>query len=131
LFPGAFSIEPFEGSRWRSRQMKPEHVSKTLEVMAIAGLYDDSGKWLCHTGLPGKFGIAVISPPLDDAGNRARAQRDIANISNALGRKPYGAKPRWHRLIQCGSVIIRTQMNTDKNSILLGISPVAQTSDPA
>jgi glutaminase len=88
--------------------MKPEHVSKVLAVMAIAGLYDDSGKWLYHTGLPGKsgvgggiiavspgkFGIAVISPPLDDAGNSVRAQRAIADISNALGGNPYSAKPR-------------------------------------
>jgi glutaminase len=71
-------------------------------VMATAGLYDDSGKWLYHTGLPaksgvgggliavspGKFGIAVVSPPLDDAGNSVRAQRAIAAISQALGGNP-------------------------------------------
>ena len=80
--------------------------AKDLAVMATAGLYDDSGKWLYHTGLPaksgvgggiiavspGKFGIAVISPPLDDAGNSVRAQRAIEAISNALGGNPY-AKP--------------------------------------
>jgi glutaminase len=72
-------------------------------VMATAGLYDDSGKWLYHTGLPaksgvgggiiavspGKFGIAVVSPPLDDAGNSVRAQRAIADISNALQGNPF------------------------------------------
>ena len=86
--------------------MKPENVSKVLAVMATAGLYDDSGKWLYHTGLPaksgvgggiiavspGKFGIAVISPPLDSAGNSVRAQKAIADISNALGGNPYSAK---------------------------------------
>jgi len=41
-----------------------------------------------------KFGIAVVSPPLDDAGNSVRAQRAIADISNALGGNPYAAKPR-------------------------------------
>ena len=65
-----------------------------LAVMATAGLYDDTGKWLYHTGLPaksgvgggiiavapGKFGIAVISPPLDEAGNSVRAQKAIAEI---------------------------------------------------
>lgn len=80
-------------------------VPGILAVMATAGLYDDSGKWLYHTGLPaksgvgggiiavspGKFGIAVVSPPLDDAGNSVRAQRAIADISNALGGNPYGA----------------------------------------
>ena len=78
-------------------------VPQVLAVMATAGLYDDSGKWLYHTGLPaksgvgggiiavspGKFGIAVISPPLDDAGNSVRAQRAITEISNALGGNPY------------------------------------------
>ena len=78
-------------------------VPSVLAVMSTAGLYDDSGKWLYHTGLPaksgvgggiiavspGKFGIAVVSPPLDDAGNSVRAQRAIADISNALGGNPY------------------------------------------
>jgi glutaminase A len=80
-------------------------VPSVLAVMSTAGLYDDSGKWLYHTGLPaksgvgggiiavspGKFGIAVISPPLDEAGNSVRAQRAIADISAALGGNPYGA----------------------------------------
>jgi len=83
-------------------------VPGILAVMATAGLYDDSGKWLYHTGLPGKsgvgggiiavspgkFGIAIVSPPLDDAGNSVRAQRGIAAISNALGGNPYAAKSR-------------------------------------
>jgi glutaminase len=87
--------------------MKPQNVPEVLAVMATAGLYDDSGKWLYHTGLPaksgvgggiiavspGKFGIAVISPPLDDAGNSVRAQRAITAISNALGGNPYAARP--------------------------------------
>ena len=86
--------------------MDAAKVPGVLAVMATAGLYDDSGKWLYHTGLqaksgvgggiiavsPGKFGIAVISPPLDDAGNSIRAQRSIAMISNALGGNPYAAK---------------------------------------
>jgi glutaminase len=81
-------------------------VPGVLAVMATAGLYDDSGKWLYHTGLPaksgvgggiiavspGKFGIAVVSPPLDDAGNSVRAQRTIADISNALGGNPYAPR---------------------------------------
>jgi len=88
--------------------MKAENVPKVLAVMATAGLYDDSGKWLFRTGLPGKsgvgggviavssgkFGIAVISPPLDDAGNSVKAQKAIADISNALGGNPYASKPR-------------------------------------
>ncbi|HEX6975936.1 MAG TPA: glutaminase A [Vicinamibacterales bacterium] len=86
--------------------MDASKVPGVLAVMATAGLYDDSGKWLYRTGLPaksgvgggiiavspGKFGIAVVSPPLDDAGNSVRAQRAITDISNALGGNPYAAK---------------------------------------
>jgi len=87
--------------------MKEENVPEVLAVMATAGLYDDSGQWLYLTGLPaksgvgggiiavspGKFGIAVISPPLDPAGNSVRAQKAIADISNALGGNPYVVTP--------------------------------------
>jgi glutaminase len=86
--------------------MKPGNVAPVLAVMSTAGLYDDSGKWLYETGLPaksgvgggiiavspGKFGIAVVSPPLDDAGNSVRAQKAIADISNALGGNPYAPR---------------------------------------
>ena len=86
--------------------MKSENVPEVLAVMATAGLYDDSGKWLYRTGLPaksgvgggiiavspGKFGIAVVSPPLDDAGNSVKAQLAIERISNALGANPYAPK---------------------------------------
>lgn len=88
--------------------MKPANVAPVLAVMATAGLYDDSGKWFYHTGLPGKsgvgggiiavspgkFGIAVIAPPLDDAGNSVKAQKAIADISNALGGNPLASRPR-------------------------------------
>jgi len=36
----------------------------------------------------------VVSPPLDDAGNSVRAQRAIAEISNALGGNPLAAATR-------------------------------------
>ncbi|KZZ22129.1 glutaminase, partial [Alcanivorax sp. HI0083] len=87
--------------------VKPEDMPEILAVMATAGLYDDAGKWLYKTGLPaksgvgggiiavspGKFGIAAISPPLDEAGNSVRAQKAIADISAALGGNPYEAVP--------------------------------------
>jgi glutaminase len=85
-----------------------EHIPGILAVMATAGLYDDSGKWLFATGLPaksgvgggliavapGRFGIAVISPPLDSAGNSVRGQRSITDVSNALNANPYAARQR-------------------------------------
>jgi glutaminase len=87
--------------------MHTTNVPKVLAVMATAGLYDDSGKWLYATGLPaksgvgggiiavcpGKFGIAVVSPPLDTAGNSVKAQRTIADVVNTLGANPYAVQP--------------------------------------
>jgi glutaminase len=88
--------------------VKPGNVPGVLAVMATAGLYDNSGKWLFATGLPGKsgvgggliavspgkFGIAVVSPPLDDAGNSVRGQKAITDISNALKGNPFASTPR-------------------------------------
>ncbi len=85
-----------------------KHIPGILAVMATAGLYDDSGKWLFMTGLPaksgvgggiiavspGKFGIAVFSPPLDAAGNSVRAQKAITDISNRLNGNPYRISPK-------------------------------------
>lgn len=87
--------------------MKSENVPEVLAVMATAGLYDDAGKWLFRTGLPaksgvgggviavvpGKYGIAVISPPLDDAGNSVKAQAAIEEIDTALNANPYAVTP--------------------------------------
>ena len=91
----------------RKQVIDNKHVAGILAVMATAGMYDDSGKWLFHTGLPaksgvgggliavspGKFGIGTFSPPLDAAGNSVRGQRAITAISNALDGNPYSVRP--------------------------------------
>ena len=82
----------------KKKVVSPDSVMHTLAVMATAGLYDDSGIWLFDTGLPaksgvgggllavcpGKFGIAVVSPPLDSAGNSVKAQRVIEYVAEKL-----------------------------------------------
>jgi glutaminase len=84
------------------------NVPRILAVMGTAGLYDDSGIWLYEVGLPaksgvgggiiavapGRFGIAVFSPPLDAAGNSVRAQRVIRSVTETLAANPYEVKAR-------------------------------------
>lgn len=79
--------------------IKKENIPEILSVMTMAGLYDGSGGWAWHVGLPSKSGVggAVLSivpgkgaivgfaPPLDKAGNSVKAQLAIAHIANQLG----------------------------------------------
>jgi len=92
----------------KKKVVTPETAMHTLSVMATAGLYDDSGIWFFKTGMPaksgvgggllavspGKFGIAVVSPPLDGAGNSVKAQKVIAYIVDKFKLNPYLVQPR-------------------------------------
>ncbi len=92
----------------KKKVVSPETVMYTLPVMATAGLYDDSGIWYYNSGLPaksgvgggllavcpGKFGIAVVSPPLDAAGNSVKAQLVIKYVVERLGVNPFLIQPK-------------------------------------
>src|SRR3954449_489090 len=92
----------------KKKVVSPETVMYTLPVMATAGLYDDSGIWFYNAGIPaksgvgggllavcpGKFGIAVVSPPLDAAGNSVKAQKVIQYVVNQLKVNPYLIQPK-------------------------------------
>ena len=92
----------------KKKVVSPETAAFTMSVMATAGLYDDSGQWLYAVGLPGKsgvgggiiavcpgkFGIAVISPPLNAVGNSVKAQRTIYDVVRELKLHPYLVEPK-------------------------------------
>jgi glutaminase len=79
--------------------IKRENVPEILSAMMMAGLYDGSGGWAWHVGLPSKSGvgggiisvvpgkgaIAVFAPPLDKAGNSVKAQLVIDYVADQLG----------------------------------------------
>lgn len=78
--------------------IKADDVPYILSTMIMAGLYDGSGGWAWHVGLPAKSGvgggivavmpgkgaIAVFSPRLDEAGNSVKAQKVIEYVARKL-----------------------------------------------
>jgi glutaminase len=87
-------VNPVTGNR----VIKPADVPYILSAMTMAGLYDGSGGWAWHVGLPAKSGvgggilavvpgkgaIAVFAPPLDAAGNSVKAQKVISYVADKL-----------------------------------------------
>jgi glutaminase len=83
--------------------IKREDIPHILSTMTMAGLYDGSGGWAWHVGLPAKSGvgggivaivpgkgaIAVFAPPLDEAGNSVKAQKVIEYVTQRLNYNLY------------------------------------------
>ena len=83
--------------------IKAKDVPYILSAMTMAGLYDGSGGWAWHVGLPAKSGvgggivaivpgkgaIAVFAPPLDEAGNSVKAQDVIQYVADKLNYNLY------------------------------------------
>ena len=83
--------------------IKQADIPYILATMTMAGLYDSSGDWAWHVGLPAKSGvgggivaivpgkgaIAVFAPPLDQAGNSVKAQKVIEYVAGKLDYNLY------------------------------------------
>jgi glutaminase len=83
--------------------IKNEDIPFILSAMTMAGLYDSSGYWAWHVGLPAKSGvgggivavvpgkgaIAVFAPRLDEAGNSVKAQKVIEYVADRLDYNIY------------------------------------------
>ena len=96
-------VNPLTGDRVVSAGV----CKRVLAALATSGLYEHSGDWLYDVGLPGKSGVSggiitiapgkggmcVFSPPLDDAGNSVRGQLVTARLSEQLGLNLFASKP--------------------------------------
>jgi glutaminase len=81
------------------RAIQSANVERVLSVMSTSGMYDAAGHWVYRVGmpaksgvgggvlavLPGQFGLAVFSPPLDAAGNSARGVAVCEALSHEFG----------------------------------------------
>lgn len=78
-----------------------------LSLMGTCGMYDFAGQWLHDVGMPaksgvgggvlavvpGQFGIATYSPPLDSFGNSVRGVAACRELSHGLGLHLYNRNP--------------------------------------
>ena len=93
-------VHPVTGKR----AVPAEDVEAVLSIMATCGMYDYAGSWLYDVGLPaksgvsggivavmpGRFGIAVYSPPLDENGNSTRGLAVCREISRDFRLHAFG-----------------------------------------
>jgi glutaminase len=103
-------VNPVTGQR----ALREEHVARVLSVMSTCGMYDYAGAWAFRVGLPaksgvsgavvavlpGEFGLAVFSPPLDEHGNSVRGIAFIEELSARFGVHLMGAKPTARRVVR-------------------------------
>jgi glutaminase len=88
-------VNPITGQR----AIKAEHVKDLLSIMLSCGMYDYAGEWAFRVGIPaksgvgggivavvpGQFGIAFFSPPLDAKGNSVRGVAACRELSERFG----------------------------------------------
>jgi glutaminase len=90
--------------RTGKRVVPADEIQAVLSIMATCGMYDYAGSWLYEVGLPaksgvsggliavmpGRFGIAIFSPRLDENGNSARGIAVCREISREFGLHVFG-----------------------------------------
>jgi len=94
-------VNPISGQR----AVAADYTRDILSVMLTCGLYDYSGEWVYRVGIPaksgvsgglmavvpGRLGIGIFSPPLDERGNSVRAIRVCQELSQRLGLHLFAA----------------------------------------
>lgn len=90
----AGGVNPVTGDRL----VDDADVERVLSVMSTCGMYDASGRWVYEVGLPaksgisgavvgvlpGQFGIAAFSPPVDARGNSVRGVAACRQLSGVF-----------------------------------------------
>eukprot|EP00730_Choanoeca_flexa_P013511 TRINITY_DN5403_c0_g1_i1.p1 TRINITY_DN5403_c0_g1~~TRINITY_DN5403_c0_g1_i1.p1 ORF type:complete len:514 (+),score=111.02 TRINITY_DN5403_c0_g1_i1:109-1650(+) len=111
----------------RDEVMDPIHAKASLQLMFNCGMYDYSGRFAFEIGIPaksgvsgglfmcvpGRFGIAIWSPPLDRHGNTVRGLW--------LAKKLVAAYPELHIF---GSALRKAQKVMEKQTVLSTIPRV-------
>lgn len=87
-------VQPKTGQRI----LDENSVIKTLSLMFTCGMYDTAGEWAFRVGLPaksgvsgalfavvpGRYGIAVYSPRIDEHGHSCRGQQVVMDLARQL-----------------------------------------------
>lgn len=102
-------VNPLTGERALSR----DYIQDLLSVMLSCGLYDFAGEWAYRVGLPaksgvgggmvavspGRAGIGIFSPLLDERGTPLRAIKVCEELSRRFGLHVFApgqpAQPAW------------------------------------
>lgn len=102
------------------RIFDPAVCRQVLSVMMTCGMYESAGDWVSEVGIPaksgvsggiigavpGRGGIAVHSPRLDEEGNSVRGQKLFEHLSDELGlhfvEALHEEDLRWERAIERG-----------------------------
>ena len=90
--------------RTGKRTVPADEVQSVLSIMATCGMYDYAGSWPYEVGLPaksgvsggviavmpGRFGLAIFSPRLDENGNSVRGIAVCQQMSREFGLHVFG-----------------------------------------